>query len=64
MLLDLTWPPERWRDEAAKYRRKADATTNPRRREKYMELAGLYFGQALRLEYDYAETGQPPQTSR
>ena len=64
MLLDLTWPPERWREEAAKYEKKAAATINLTRREKYRELAELYFSKAQRIEYDEAPIDWPYQARR
>ena len=59
MLPDLSWPPERWREEAAKYAKKAANTTNATRREEYMERAKLYLSKAQRLEYDRVEVDQP-----
>jgi hypothetical protein len=64
MLPDLTWPPARWREEAVKYAKKAAATTNLDRREKYMERATLYFSHADRVEYEKDQIDCPLQAQR
>jgi hypothetical protein len=55
MLGIWAWRPERWRAEAAKYAKKAEAAANFERRERYSELAALCLEKAQRLEFDRAE---------